>query len=810
MSSITWTNYSFDEQDLTAYALGAAAEMDEKTRVAIEAELENDEALRDEVLAIENTAGTIQAVLAEAPSEMPALGTEAREAVISAAGTVEGSSAEDLGRANGWARRGFAQINQFIDWMMNGSAPQVASRLAIAGLAGWLVVLPTARWGTAWVMYPLKGVIAVTYVWVAEVSNPSRLEGLNDRSAIDDLENSAQREPRPLTDYLFRRGDVDSYGSVASGTGASAPSIDFVLGDESMSAEGDAPEDVAPLDAMADRRAVSAPPVAQAGAIQVVPSGSYTSEGRDPSSDQSITWDSDTRALSDRASEVDVLAPGLPSDFYERGNAEGYASVDDNPFQSAADAPLSTFSIDVDTASYSNVRRFISARRGGCHRASAVRIEEMINYFDYDYEPPSDNSETPFAVHVEIAEAPWRHEHRLVRIGLKGREIERDARPDSNLVFLIDVSGSMNAQNKLPLVQRSLGMLVEQLGPRDRVGIVTYAGVSGTALRSTPGDATRTIMNVVDALGAGGSTAGAAGIQGAYNLALEGFIEGGVNRVILLTDGDFNVGATNHDDLQRIIENEAKRGTFLTVLGYGMGNYKDDTLELLADKGNGNYAYVDSLRTRPESCWSSRSSGTLVTIAKDVKIQVEFNPAEVGAYRLIGYENRMLAAQDFNDDTKDAGEIGAGHTVTALYEVVPIGIPMDVPGIDPLRYGDGGTRESGASINPLGEDETLSASGPGELLFVKLRHKAPDASVSTRVEYPVFDNGRTLRQASDDFHFAAGVAAFGMLLRGSPYAGDVTFEDASELARSGKGRDEHGYRAELIELIQRADGMARR
>jgi Ca-activated chloride channel homolog len=469
---------------------------------------------------------------------------------------------------------------------------------------------------------------------------------------------------------------------------------------------------------------------------------------------------------------------------------EAYDHVTDNAYFAVTDEPLSTFSIDVDTASYSNVRRHLDG--GSLPPAGAVRIEELVNYFDYDYEAPSGRD--PFTSHVEVAGCPWNADHRLARIGLKGWEIPNDERPQSNLVFLLDVSGSMNQSNKLPLLKDALGLLVEQLGANDRVAIVVYAGAAGLVLPSTAADDDRTILGAMDRLKAGGSTHGSAGIHLAYETATDHFIEGGVNRVILATDGDFNVGTTSQAGLIELVEEKARTGIFLTVLGFGMGNYKDSTLENLADKGNGNYAYIDT-QAEARKVLVEEISGTLVTIAKDVKIQVEFNPAQVGHYRLIGYENRILAAEDFNDDTKDAGEIGAGHTVTALYEIVPVGVPLNAPGVDPLKY------QQPTHLRP--------AASSGELMTLKLRYKEPDGHTSTPLAFPITDSGRSYAEASADFKFAAAVASFGMLLRGSPYKGTSSYDGVIELAGEGAVRDRHGYRAEFIQLVRKARNLSR-
>jgi len=471
--------------------------------------------------------------------------------------------------------------------------------------------------------------------------------------------------------------------------------------------------------------------------------------------------------------------------YWPGHNTEAYDHLTDNPFLAVGFNPLSTFSIDVDTASYSNVRRFLN--QGSLPPADAVRIEELINYFNYDYDAPT--GDDPFATHMEIAGCPWTPEHRLARIGLKGMQIDEDERPASNLVFLLDVSGSMSSANKLPLLKQAMKLLTNQLGADDHIAIVVYAGAAGLVLPSTACDDDQAILEALDRLQAGGSTAGGAGIQLAYETAVDNFIEGGINRVILATDGDFNVGTTDRGSLVRMIEEKAKSGVFLTVLGFGMGNIKDATLEQLADKGNGNYAYIDTI-DEARKVLVEQMGGTLVTIAKDVKIQVEFNPAEVAAYRLIGYENRLLAAEDFNDDTKDAGEIGAGHTVTALYEIVPMGVEIDLPSVDELKYQ--------RPTNPR-----RGAASP-ELLTLKLRYKQPDGDTSKLLTFPITDEDHDYASASDDFKFAAAVAAYGMLLRDSPHKGTASFDGVIELAGEGIGEDRHGYRAQFIELATKA------
>ncbi|HEX3451052.1 MAG TPA: VWA domain-containing protein [Isosphaeraceae bacterium] len=487
----------------------------------------------------------------------------------------------------------------------------------------------------------------------------------------------------------------------------------------------------------------------------------------------------------EQAKSVD--AAELPAEL----NSEAYDRIVDNPFRRTANEPLSTFSIDVDTASYANVRRFLSQNM--LPPKDAVRIEEMLNYFAYRDAPPATASEHPFAVHVEVADCPWNSQNRLARIGIAARPIDQAQRPPSNLVFLIDVSGSMQEPNKLPLVQWSLQRLVEQLGENDMVAIVVYAGASGLVLPSTSCLHKAEIMSAIDQLRAGGSTNGGAGIQLAYDVATRHFIKNGTNRVILATDGDFNVGVSNHGDLIRLIEAKAKSGVFLSVLGYGMGNIKDGNLEKIADKGNGHYAYIDSPREAYKVLVEEMGS-TLVTVAKDVKIQVEFNPAKVGAFRLIGYENRIMAHQDFNDDTKDAGEIGAGHHVTALYELVAPGKEGDLPGIDALKYA-----KPASSSSPSNESFT-----------VKIRYKRADGDTSRRLEYGVVDEGRSFAQASDDLKFASAVAGFGMLLRDSADKGSLTYPGILEIAESTLSKDSSGYRQEFVAAVRQAQALTRR
>ena len=472
----------------------------------------------------------------------------------------------------------------------------------------------------------------------------------------------------------------------------------------------------------------------------------------------------------------------LPRQEFDR---EGYNRIYDNSYQRASNNPLSTFGIDVDTASYSNIRRFINS--GVMPPKDAVRLEELINYFTYDY--PQPKGDRPFSINTEVANSPWNPQHKLVHIGLQGKSISTKNLPPNNLVFLIDVSGSMNSPDKLPLVKASLKYLVSELRAKDSVTIVVYAGAAGLVLPPTPGNQKEKILDSIDKLEAGGSTAGVAGIQLAYKVARDNLIKQGNNRVILATDGDFNVGVSSDGELVRLIEEKREQGVFLSVLGFGTGNLQDAKMEQLADKGNGNYAYIDSL-LEAQKVLVTQMGGTLFTIAKDVKIQVEFNPAKVQAYRLVGYENRVLQNQDFNDDKKDAGELGAGHSVTAIYEIIPVGVASDVklPEVDPLKY----------QPNPA----TASASQTDELMQVKLRYKKPNETVSQLITQSIMDKPVKLENASANFRFAAAVAAFGMVLRDSEYKGAANFDEVLRLASQAKGEDKEGYRAEFIRLVE--------
>ena len=480
--------------------------------------------------------------------------------------------------------------------------------------------------------------------------------------------------------------------------------------------------------------------------------------------------------------------PEVPGRYHADFQREGYDRIYENEFMAVGGNPLSTFGIDVDRASYSNVRRFIHG--GQLPPADAVRIEELINYFTYDL--PNPEGPDPFSVHTEVGPAPWNPMHRLVRIGIQGRRIDTKDLPPSNLVFLVDVSGSMQSANKLPLLKSALRMLVNQMRPQDRVAIVVYAGAAGLVLEPTSGANKETILGALSRLEAGGSTAGGAGLRLAYDVARKHRVEGGNNRVILATDGDFNIGPSSDAEMIRLIEQRRNEGTFLTVLGFGTGNLQDAKMEQIANHGNGNYAYIDTAH-EAQKVLVQEFGGTLYTIAKDVKLQVEFNPARVQAYRLIGYENRMLAAEDFNDDLEDSGDLGAGHTVTALYEIIPTGVDTGTPirGLDELRY--------------QRTDERVALRESPEILFVKLRYKDPNGSRSRLLSHAVIDNGTV---PSSDFTFAASVAAFGMVLRNSKYRGAADLTAVLRWARTSLGRDSKGYRREFVRMVEEARRLA--
>ncbi len=465
---------------------------------------------------------------------------------------------------------------------------------------------------------------------------------------------------------------------------------------------------------------------------------------------------------------------------------DDYGIVHENEFEKVTQKPLSTLSIDVDVASYSLIRNYLN--QGMRPPKEAVRLEEMINYFSYDYPQPKDGN--PFSITGEISAALWNTKHKLLHVGIQGKDIAKENLPPSNLVFLIDVSGSMHGPAKLGLVQQSLRLLVNELNERDKIALVVYAGASGLVLPSTPCNKKEEILKAIDNLQAGGGTAGAAGINLAYKVAQENFLQQGNNRIILCTDGDFNIGVSSETDLVSLIEDKRKSGVFLSVLGYGMGNFKDHKMEQLADKGNGNYAYIDS-ENEANKVLVKEMGGTLLTIAKDVKIQIEFNPVKVKGYRLLGYENRLLADRDFNDDTKDAGEIGAGAGVTALYEIITDDAEMkSIGSVDSLKF-----------QKPIG----VATTGSDEWLTVKVRFKAPDGNVSKLTQLDIKDQGITLDKSSDNFRFSAAVASFGMLLKDSKFKGDFSMEKVIAIAKNSLGKDNEGYRAAFIQVVKSAN-----
>ena len=488
-----------------------------------------------------------------------------------------------------------------------------------------------------------------------------------------------------------------------------------------------------------------------------------------------------------------MMTPPSPMEYHEDEERnfnpnESYGSIVENKFVNPTDEALSTFSIDVDRAGYSNVRRYLDNGQMPPH--DAIRIEEMVNYFDYNYEGPE--GDDPFEIHKSLVECPWNKDHQIMHVALQGKEIKKDKLPESNFVFLIDVSGSMRDVNKLPLVKTSMKMLLQEMRPKDKVSIVVYAGAAGLVLEPTSASEPQKILDAIDNLRSGGSTAGGAGIELAYKTAKSNFIKGGNNRVILATDGDFNVGTSSDMGIEDLIENERKSGVFLSVLGYGMGNYKDSKMQILADKGNGNHAYIDNIQ-EARKIFVSEFAGTLFTIAKDVKIQVEFNPAYVQAYRLIGYENRMLEKEDFNNDKIDAGELGAGHTVTALYEIIPVGVESSFTGkVDELKY-------QANDKNPY--------RGSNELATIKLRYKKPDGDKSKKLIKEIGPDAMKVKDAPEHVRFAMSVAQFGLAMRKSEYINTYQMNDLIQLAESSKSHDPEGYKAECIRLMKSAQLM---
>jgi Ca-activated chloride channel homolog len=653
-------------------------------------------------------------------------------------------------------------------------SPEQRNAIAVAAVPQ--KTRPIWRWAALAAPVAAAGVVAVT-LWFAPVPVP-QLAVKEARPRSLSASPSAQREAAPTAQVAIK--DIREKKSESVTSTAADASAAATLQQRQLQRE---------LSANLEVQAIAPAQVQGQQAQQAVVTGALGGVLKGQGNGASIGFANSF--VDNKRLAMSAAPPAAAVDRIARPpfNTETYDLVLDNGFVQASQESVATFSVDVDTASYSNVRRFLMSLNQMPPRDS-VRIEEMINYFSYNY--PSPTGPRPIAAYTEVASAPWKPEHRLVRIGIKAKDIDIAKRPPSNLVFLIDVSGSMATPERLPMLKSAMKLMIEKLGEGDHVAIVTYAGESGVRLRSTTGDKKEVINSVIDGLIAGGSTNGASGIQLAYDLATSNFIRGGTNRVILATDGDFNVGITNQGDLIRLLEDKAKSGVFLSVLGFGMGNYKDSTLEKLADKGNGNYAYIDTMN-EARKVLVEEMSGTLLTVAKDVKIQVEFNPAEVNAYRLIGYENRALRREDFNDDKKDAGDMGAGQTVTALFEVVPRGVEVQTSSVDPLKYQQ--------PARP-----TRNAAN-GEILNVKIRYKEPEASTSQSMETPVIDRGAAFSNASLDFRFAAAVASFGMVLRDSAYKGQSTFDGVLDIAQKSKGDDKNGYRAEFLEMVRKARGL---
>ncbi len=833
-----------DDPRLTAYALG---ELEPEEMAAVAAALETQAELRAAVADIQATAGRIEAAL-EAEPALECEATPTRAAVDefsphrSAAppfllpshsteytplnGRASGSKLARLMRfphlyyiVPGLAAAGFAMLVIFQD-----RRPPATTRIYEVDLRGGGAAASAAT--------SEHGTVKVALPSVDKQDESMAPPSLALLDQVDTRQNKAALEPvAPLGAVRLDAASVTAPADLAAMMPVPKPLVPV------SESSGTARTGQGALfsDAVAGGRtlaSVSVPPASSTGAAQAAKNGEslgaagggiiklqpfevsvtretgYLAGGIGSSIGGSITLGAPALAPAgpidlfpgsrSRASEPEHLVAAPPN---ATPNTEAYSFVRDNEFLGAGENPLSTFSIDVDTASYSNVRRFLQA--GRLPPADAVRIEELINYFPYHYTPPAahrgGDDAPPFAASMEVAEAPWAPAHRLVRIGLKGREVVADARPAANLVFLLDVSGSMNEPAKLPLVKEAMRLLLGKLRPDDRVAIVTYAGSSGLALPSTPVAKAREIVDALESLRPGGSTNGAMGIQLAYDVAKANLVSEGVNRVILCTDGDFNVGVTSQGELVRLVEEKAKSGVFLTVLGFGMGNLKDSTLEVLAGKGNGSYGYIDNQR-EAEKLLVEQVSGTLVTIAKDVKIQVDFNPEQVRSYRLIGYENRILKKEDFNNDQVDAGEIGAGHTVTALYEVVLAG-GGEQPGVAMVE-------ESKYQPRPVAAK--LPAAIASELLTVRIRYKEPAGEVSRKLEFPLSDSGRQFTNASADFKFTSALAAFGMILRDSPHKGQATIGNVIEWAAAGAANaadDPRGYRREFLDLARRAQAL---
>jgi Ca-activated chloride channel family protein len=762
----------FDAANLTAHALG---QLEGDERAAVERQLA-DPAAGEERRAVEEI-GQVAAALRAARADDDVLRSPALRRAVVAALAAQGGSPEQKNEATDGV---VAPQPRGSGWMNR--------RFAIAGsLAASLLVLVTLA-----VMRPIK------------LSPPARevAQRMTDRGpgpgAADagpvptDAagDQAGQGEQDKAAEKLHVERSVEKEAAAVAGNAMPVPGVAALSAPPAGKARAAREERTRALESL---RAAAAP----AAEASPAPMNARARKMQAPGAiAMNRAADRDANGVVDvRRFTVDELQGSADRRDMQAG--ERYDRFSENRPCSPAEAPLSTFSIDVDTASYANVRRFLTS--GRLPPSDAVRIEELVNYFRYDYPQPA--GDRPFSVTLEAAECPWRSDRRLVRIGLQGRDIDRRERPAGNLVFLVDVSGSMGAADKLPLVKQGLAMLVEELTEGDSVAIVTYAGDAGLKLPATSGDQKAKILAAIDSLSAGGATHGSAGINLAYEQAAERFIRGGVNRVILATDGDLNVGVTGDEALVELIRQRAAGGTFLTVLGFGQGNLQDAKMEKLADNGNGVYAYIDGVR-EARKVLVEQLTGSTITIAKDVKIQVEFNPAQVASYRLIGYENRIMAARDFRDDRKDAGEIGAGHSVTAVYELELVGDTGRGPTAEePLKY-------QPAQAKPAPEPRVVNSETSRELLTVKLRWKKPDGDESTLEETVLGERGGAFEQASGDLRFAAAVAAFGMILRDSAYKGDATLPLVARIAGGSLGRDAGGYRAEFLDLVRKAEALS--
>ena len=796
---MTTPEFNADDDRLTAYALG---ELDETARQEFEAELAASPPLQRELAELQELTGLLRVELAAEPK--PSLTEVQRQQLLNPVATAPLSVLPIGGIGTHVAAADQARRRRVRRWAIIGVEIALGGAVVIGAANHWLVPR-IARTGSElkYSQMSEEGLRSRIQGITSDIQLEHRTDGLADLTASDPVARNSTREESGFVsvsknDPLKSLHDANSPRSLATVADAS----------RSMSvAEGTRPPLQVP--------AVTGPvPFEQApGLTQFDLSVNLPSEAK-PAIRGSADHPQDRPLVAARARFINPpsTADGLSREggYYERSggitspsdprSGEAYEAPAENSFLTPSLQPLSTFSIDVDSASYANVRRFLT--QGQLPPPNAVRLEEMVNYFTYDYPRPKEGE--PFSVTADTAPCPWQREHYLARIALQARTIDKAKRPPTNLVFLLDVSGSMQAANKLPLVKQAMTMLAEELNERDRIAIVTYAGDAGVKLASTPGSDQTRIMQSIDALQAGGSTNGAAGINLAYEEALRHFNGEGENRVILCTDGDFNVGVSNDDQLVELIQQQAKTKVFLSIFGFGMGNLKDAKLEKLADKGNGHYGYIDDLR-EARRVFNEELVGTLYTVAKDVKIQVEFNPLTVGAYRLLGYENRALAAKDFNDDTKDAGEIGAGHTVTALYEIVPKGKWQKAQAVDRLKY-------TAAADEPAPVDLPVRANIPAEaaddLFTVKLRYKQPTADTSVKtIDYVVDDIAGKKIVPSADFLWAASVASFGMHLKQSSHKGQWSLADLYETAQGAKGADANGRRREFLDLVQAAQRL---